>query len=56
VLYVETQEELGAIAARLRASEVTPANPYWQRNGRAFADPDGCQVLLTVREAADGGK
>lgn len=49
VLYLETQEELDAIAARIERSEITPANPYWQRNARAFADPDGHQVLFTVR-------
>jgi catechol 2,3-dioxygenase-like lactoylglutathione lyase family enzyme len=49
VLYLETQQELDAIAARIEPSETTPANPYWQRCARAFADPDGYQVLLTVR-------
>jgi hypothetical protein len=49
VLYVETQEELDAIAARAARSETTPSNPYWQRNARAFKDPDGYQVLLTLR-------
>lgn len=53
VLYVDTQEELDAIAARLGRSETTPANPYWQRNARAFADPDGYQVLLTLRPSRD---
>lgn len=41
VLYIETQEELDAIAARVGAHEVKPANPYWRRNARAFTDPDG---------------
>jgi len=49
VLYLETQEELDTIAARLEQTETTPMNPYWQRNARAFADPDGFQVLLTLR-------
>jgi catechol 2,3-dioxygenase-like lactoylglutathione lyase family enzyme len=49
VLYLETQQELDAIAARLSPSETTPANPYWQRTARAFADPDGFQLLLTLR-------
>ncbi len=49
VLYVDTQDELEAIAVRVLEHEVTPANPYWRRNGRAFADPDGYQVLLTVQ-------
>jgi catechol 2,3-dioxygenase-like lactoylglutathione lyase family enzyme len=52
VLYVDTQEELDAIAARLGCSETTPANPYWQRKARAFEDPDGYQVLLTLRASS----
>ena len=52
VLYLETEAELDAIAARLGRSEITPANPYWQRNARAFADPDGYQVLLTSRASS----
>ncbi len=52
VLYVETQEELDATAARLGRSETTPANPYWQRKARAFEDPDGFQVLLTLRASS----
>jgi catechol 2,3-dioxygenase-like lactoylglutathione lyase family enzyme len=49
VLYLETQRELDAIAARLSLSETTPANPYWQRTARAFVDPDGFPLLLTLR-------
>jgi hypothetical protein len=49
VLYLDTQEELEAIAGRVLDHEVMPANPYWRRNARAFADPDGYQVLLTVQ-------
>jgi catechol 2,3-dioxygenase-like lactoylglutathione lyase family enzyme len=49
VLYLETQQELDAVAARLSPSEATPANPYWQRTARAFADPDGFQLLLTLQ-------
>lgn len=49
VLYLETQDDLDLIAARVRRSEITPANPYWQRTARAFTDPDGYQVLLALR-------
>lgn len=52
VIYLETQEELDAIATRLGSSEMRPANPYWQRTARAFADPDGYQLLLTLRGTA----
>jgi catechol 2,3-dioxygenase-like lactoylglutathione lyase family enzyme len=50
VLYLDTQEELDAVAERVAEHEVTPANPYWLRNARAFADPDGYQVLLTLQQ------
>ena len=56
VLYLETQDELDAIGARVGGSETTPANPYWQRNARAFADPDGYQVLLTLSRGARGAR
>jgi catechol 2,3-dioxygenase-like lactoylglutathione lyase family enzyme len=51
VLYFDTREELEATAVRVLEHEVTPANPYWRRNARAFADPDGYQVLLTVQRS-----
>lgn len=49
VLYFEDPAELDRVASRLTGTEVLPANPYWQLNARAFADPDGFQVLLAVR-------
>lgn len=52
MLYLDTQEDLDAIAARVARSETTPANPFWQRNARAFSDPDGYQVLLTLNANA----
>ena len=48
VLYVDGQEEFDAIAERLAQPPVAPANPYWQRNARAYTDPDGFQILLTL--------
>jgi catechol 2,3-dioxygenase-like lactoylglutathione lyase family enzyme len=48
VLYLESQEQIDALAARIAQAPVVPANPYWQRNARAFADPDGFQLLLTL--------
>jgi hypothetical protein len=48
VLYVDGQEEFDAIADRLAEAAVSPANPYWQRNARAYTDPDGFQILLTL--------
>ena len=49
VLYFDTQAELDAVAKRIAQSEVVPTNPYWQANARAFADPDGFQLLLVRR-------
>lgn len=48
VLYLNTEEELSEIAQRLAQPPVTPANPYWQRTARAYTDPDGFQLLLTL--------
>lgn len=48
VLYLDTQEELDAIAQRIAQPPVSAANPYWRRHARAYADPDGFQLLLTL--------
>lgn len=48
VLYFETEAELLAAVERIHAAEVTPANPYWQRNAKCYVDPDGFQILLTL--------
>jgi catechol 2,3-dioxygenase-like lactoylglutathione lyase family enzyme len=48
VLYVEGQAQLDAIASRIGEHEVVPENPYWQAHARAFADPDGFQLLLVA--------
>jgi catechol 2,3-dioxygenase-like lactoylglutathione lyase family enzyme len=47
VLYLDTQAEIDAIAARIINPPVVPANPYWRENALAFEDPDGFQLLLT---------
>jgi catechol 2,3-dioxygenase-like lactoylglutathione lyase family enzyme len=48
VLYVDTKADLHRIAERIGQPPVVPANPYWQKNATAFADPDGFQVLLVA--------
>ncbi len=48
VFYIDGQQEFDLMVDRLGASTVLPANPYWQRNARAFSDPDGFQILLTL--------
>lgn len=46
VLFFDDPAELDAVANRIAGSEVVPANPYWRARARAFADPDGFQLLL----------
>jgi len=55
VLYLETQAEIDAIAARIARAPIVPANPYWREHALAFEDPDGFQLLLTLRDADDAG-
>jgi ribosomal protein S18 acetylase RimI-like enzyme len=45
VLYVGNQSAMSEIEARLRASPVPPANPYWA-NALTFLDPDGFRVVI----------
>jgi catechol 2,3-dioxygenase-like lactoylglutathione lyase family enzyme len=51
VLFLPSQAEIDQIAARITAPPVTPTNPYWQRTAKAYADPDGFQVLLALDDA-----
>jgi GNAT superfamily N-acetyltransferase/catechol 2,3-dioxygenase-like lactoylglutathione lyase family enzyme len=46
VLYLGDDQAVQAVAARLAAGPVAPANPYWAEHGVTFADPDGFQVVL----------
>ena len=46
VLYLGDQAAVDAMAARLGADPVPPANPYWAGHGLTFADPDGFRVVL----------
>jgi catechol 2,3-dioxygenase-like lactoylglutathione lyase family enzyme len=54
VLYCDDQTEIDRMAERLTEAEVIPANPYWRRHARAFVDPDGFQVLLTLGRTSAG--
>jgi catechol 2,3-dioxygenase-like lactoylglutathione lyase family enzyme len=49
VLYFDSRAELEEVAQRIDQPQLTPANPYWQANAQAYADPDGFQVLLALR-------
>lgn len=46
VLYLGDDEAVQAIAARVDAEPVAPANPYWAEHGLTFEDPDGFRVVL----------
>jgi catechol 2,3-dioxygenase-like lactoylglutathione lyase family enzyme len=46
VLYLGDEAAVRAVAARLGADPVAPANPYWAEHGLTFADPDGFRVVL----------
>ncbi len=46
VLYLGDEDEVRAVAARLGADPVPPANPYWAEHGLTFEDPDGFRVVL----------
>lgn len=49
VFYLPAASEWGAAVARLEAAGFAPVpafNPYWDVNGKTFADPDGYRVVL----------
>ena len=51
VLYVQTGAEVAAIGARLTAAGVTRIpnrNPYWNRSGLTFLDPDGYRIVIAA--------
>lgn len=49
VLYLGDHDAVQAVATRLGADPVAPANPYWAAHALTFEDPDGFRVVL-VRE------
>jgi catechol 2,3-dioxygenase-like lactoylglutathione lyase family enzyme len=58
VLYVQTWAEVTAIGARLTAAGVTSVpnrNPYWNRSGLTFLDPDGYRLVIAAAPGASGG-
>ena len=49
VLYLPDRTEWEAAVARMRDAGYAPVpafNPYWDRNGLTFEDPDGYRVVL----------
>jgi catechol 2,3-dioxygenase-like lactoylglutathione lyase family enzyme len=53
VLYLGDEQTVRAVAARLGAEPVAPANPYWAEHGLTFEDPDGFRVVLVPERWAD---
>ena len=53
VLYVGTHQELESAGARLRAAGVAMVaspNPYWNRTGQTYLDPDGYRLVVAVAD------
>jgi catechol 2,3-dioxygenase-like lactoylglutathione lyase family enzyme len=48
VLYLGDWETVRARAAAIGSEPVAPANPYWDRHGLTFKDPDGFRVVLAA--------
>src|SRR5580698_10003949 len=51
VFYAETLEEFNTIKKKFiinRAKYVRPKNPYWEKNGITFEDPDGFRIVISV--------
>lgn len=49
VFYLPDRSDFLAAVARMRAAGFDPVaafNPYWDRQGRTFEDPDGYRVVL----------
>jgi catechol 2,3-dioxygenase-like lactoylglutathione lyase family enzyme len=49
VFYLPDLEQWHAAVERMRAAghePVVSSNPYWERSGRTFEDPDGYRVVL----------
>lgn len=53
VLYIPDHKAWHAAVERMRSHGYHPVpsyNPYWERNGRTFEDPDGYRVVLQHAE------
>ena len=58
VLYVRTWSEATTIGARLTAAGVTRIsnrNPYWNRSGLTFLDPDGYRLVVAASSVPSPG-
>jgi ribosomal protein S18 acetylase RimI-like enzyme len=51
VLYLPSAPEVAAVAASIASAgvrQVSSPNPYWNRHGRTFLDPDGHRVVVAL--------
>ncbi len=51
VFYAESLDEFNKIKERFIANKVKyakPKNPYWERNGITFEDPDGFRIVISL--------
>ena len=51
VFYAPSLEEFAAIKKRFIKNSVRvvkPKNPYWEKNGITFQDPDGFRVVISI--------
>ncbi len=56
VLYVRTRAEVATIGTRLTSAgvrQIPSANPYWNRWGLTFLDPDGHRVVVATTARGD---
>jgi catechol 2,3-dioxygenase-like lactoylglutathione lyase family enzyme len=54
VLYVDTYREVESAGRRLTAAgvaRVSSPNPYWNRTGQTYLDPDGYRLVVAVDHA-----
>ena len=57
VLYLDTYREVESTGARLSAAgvaRVASPNPYWNRTGQTYLDPDGYRVVLAAVDPGGG--
>ena len=51
IFYASSLVEFAAIKKRFIANDVKyvkPQNPYWEKNGITFEDPDGYRIVISV--------
>jgi len=51
VFYAETITEFNSIKEKFIAENIKPSapkNPYWEKNGITFEDPDGFRIVISL--------